>query len=159
MTNSTLARSTVIILALAALGACHSGSSSTAATGPGPTVSPNTPANPSNSAARRGLPNGVTALMVAQGDSIFHARSCRNCHGADAHGAANGPNLTTGHFMHSDGSYDGIINTITTGIPVSQIQDPAHHIAMPARGGGRPAPLTDEQIRAVAAYIYSLNHQ
>jgi mono/diheme cytochrome c family protein len=157
MTNSKLARSAVVVvLALAALGACHSGGSSTAAT---PSGMPNTPANPRSSAARRGLPNGVTALMVAEGDSLFHARNCKNCHGADAHGAANGPNLTTGNFQHNDGSYDGILGTITTGIPADQIKDPAHRIAMPPRGGSRPTPLTDEQLRALAAYVYSLNHQ
>lgn len=151
MTNSKLARSAVVVLALATLGACHSGGSSTA-------VTPNTSANPTSSAARRGLPNGVTALMVAQGDSLFHAGACKNCHGADAHGAANGPNLTTGTFHHSNGSYDGILGTITNGVPLDQIMDPAHKIAMPARGGRR-APLSDEQLRAVAAYVYSLNHQ
>lgn len=156
MMNSTLARSAGMVLALVALAACHH---NPPATGAGPVMTPNTPANPTNSAARRGLPNGVTAVMVAQGDSIFHARSCKNCHGADAHGAANGPNLTTGTFHHSNGSYDGIISTITTGIPADQIMDPSHHIPMPPRGGSRPAPLTDEQIRAVAAYIYALNHQ
>ncbi|HXT15273.1 MAG TPA: c-type cytochrome [Gemmatimonadaceae bacterium] len=156
MTNSKLARSVVVALGLAALGACHSGSSSSA---PAPAGAPNTPANPSNSAARRGLPNGVTALMVAEGDSLFHVRNCKNCHGADAHGAANGPNLTTGNFMHSDGSYNGILGTITSGVPVAEIKDPAHRIAMPARGGTRPTPLTDDQLRALAAYVYSLNHQ
>jgi mono/diheme cytochrome c family protein len=145
----------MMVLALAALGACHKSSSTTS---PSPSSAPNTPANPSNSAARRGLPNGVTALMVAQGDSLFHARNCRNCHGADAKGAANGPNLTTGTFHHNDGSYNGILQTITTGIPADQIMDPAHKIPMPPRGGTRPTPLTDEQLRALAAYVYALNH-
>ena len=76
----------------------------------------------------------------------------------DAKGANNGPNLTTGKFMHVNGSYDDFVRIITTGIPADQIKDPAHKIAMPARGGGRPAVFTDDQIKAVAAYVYSLNH-
>lgn len=147
MTYSSLARTASVLFALVALGACSHN------------TMVNTGANPRSSAAQRGLPNGVTALMVAQGDSIFHARSCRGCHGADAKGGQNGPNLTTGQFMHVNGSYDDFVRIITDGIPRDQIKDPAHTRPMPARGGSRPAPLTDEQVRAVAAYVYSLNHQ
>ena len=105
------------------------------------------------------MPAGVTAAMVAEGDSIFHARGCRNCHGMDAKGARNGPDLTSGKFTHVDGSYDGFVRLITTGVPAAEIKDPSHAQPMPARGGGRPAPLTDDQIRSVAAYVYSLNHK
>jgi mono/diheme cytochrome c family protein len=105
------------------------------------------------------MPAGVTMAMVATGDSIFHARSCRNCHGMDAKGATNGPDLTSGKFMHVDGSYDSFVQIITTGVAKTDIKDPAHPNAMPARGGARPALLTDDQIREVAAYVYSLNHK
>jgi mono/diheme cytochrome c family protein len=155
MTHSSLVRSASVLFALIAIGACSHGSPSTAAT----PATGNSGANPSGSAARRGLPNGVTALMVAQGDSLFHARACARCHGADAHGAQNGPNLTTGKFMHVDGSYQGFIRLITSGVPADSIRDKTHQFPMTPRGGGRPAPLTDEQIQSVAAYIYSLNHQ
>jgi mono/diheme cytochrome c family protein len=96
--------------------------------------------------------------MVAEGDSIYHARGCRNCHGMDAKGAANGPTLITTTFMHVNGTYDDFVRIITTGIPATAIKDPAHRIPMPAMGGTRPAPLTDAQVKSVAAYVYSLNH-
>jgi len=94
--------------------------------------------------------------MVASGDSIFHARTCKNCHGMDAKGDVNGPDLTSGHYTHIDGSYDSIVQLITTGVPAAALK--AHTRPMPARGGSRPAPLTDDQIREVAAYVYSLTH-
>ncbi len=155
MTYSSLARSASLLFAMVAIAACSHKGASTAAT----PATGNSGANPSNSAARRGLPNGVTALMVAEGDSLFHARACMRCHGPDAHGAQNGPNLTTGKFMHTDGSYQGFVRVITNGIPTDSIRDKTHQFAMAPRGGARPAPLTDAQIQSVAAYIYSLNHQ
>jgi mono/diheme cytochrome c family protein len=156
MTYRSVSRGVAALVTLIAIGACHHGGATMTPAASGPR---NTPANPTTSAARRGLPNGVTALMVAQGDSLFHARSCKNCHGADAHGATNGPNLTTGKFMHVNGSYDDFVRLITSGVPADSIKDPSHHIPMGGRGAGRgAAPFTDEQVRAVAAYVYALNH-
>jgi mono/diheme cytochrome c family protein len=157
MTSSFFARPTLVLFAAAALGACHSGGSTTAAA---PASSSTSPAA-SAAAARpsNGLPAGVTTAMVTTGDSIFHARSCRNCHGMDAKGARNGPDLTSGKFTHVNGTYPDFVRIITSGIPVAEIKDPAHAQPMPPRGGGRPAPLTDDQINAVAAYVYSLSHK
>jgi mono/diheme cytochrome c family protein len=139
-------------VAVVALAACSHNSSTPAAAAPAPS---------SNAAAAKpaGLPSGVTLAMVSVGDSIYHARGCRNCHGADAKGATNGPSLLGPTFMHVSGGYDDFVKIITTGVPADQIMDPSHHIPMPVRGGGRPAPLTDDQIRDVAAYVYSLSHK
>jgi mono/diheme cytochrome c family protein len=95
--------------------------------------------------------------MVTMGDSIYHARGCRNCHGADAKGRQNGPDLTSGKFTHVSGTYDDFVRIITSGVPADSIKDKSHALAMPARGGQRPAPLTDDEIRAVAAYVYTLS--
>ena len=97
--------------------------------------------------------------MVAEGDSLFHARSCRNCHGADAKGRQNGPDLTSGKFLHVNGSYEDFVRIITTGVPAEAIKDKSHTLPMNPRGGGRPPLLTDDQIRAVAAYVYTLSHK
>jgi mono/diheme cytochrome c family protein len=98
-----------------------------------------------------------TTAMVAEGDSIFHARTCKNCHGPEGKGAANGPNLTGPTFLHVDGSYDAFVKLITTGVPLAEIKDPAHKIPMGGRGA-RGVPLTDDQIKSVAAYVYTLSH-
>ena len=76
---------------------------------------------------------------------------------ATGKGAANGPNLTGPTFLHVDGSFDSFVHLITTGVPADQIKDPAHKIPMGARGG-RGGPLSDDQIKAVAAYVFTLSH-
>ena len=98
-----------------------------------------------------------TTAMVAEGDSIFHARGCKNCHGPDCKGSTNGPNLTGPTFLHTDGTFQSFVNVITTGVPVAQIKDPTHKRAMGARGGGT-TPLTDAQIKSVASYVFTLSH-
>jgi len=104
------------------------------------------------------MPAGVTAAMVAQGDSIFHAKSCVRCHGADAKGAANGPDLTASTHLQVNGTYEDFIRVITDGVPADKIKDKAHAFPMRARGG-QPPLLTDDQIKLVAAYVYSLSHR
>jgi mono/diheme cytochrome c family protein len=91
------------------------------------------------------------------GDSIFHARGCRNCHGPDAKGRPNGPDLTSGKFLQMNGSFDDMVRVITNGVAVTAVKDTSHKRAMPQRGGP-PTPLTDDQVKAVAAWIWKLNH-
>jgi mono/diheme cytochrome c family protein len=102
------------------------------------------------------LPASVTPAMIAMGDSIYHARGCRNCHGADAKGTNRAPDLTDATLLHVNGSYDDYVRIITDGVPVAAMKDSSHTNAMPARGGARPAILTDDQIKAVAAYVFTL---
>jgi len=150
MINSRLARPALALLALAALGAC---SKKSATTSPSPASAPTSSASPANNAAARPF----TAAMVAEGDSIFHARGCKNCHGPDGKGATNGPNLTGPTWLHGDGTFNALLNTITNGVPADQIKDPSHKVPM-AGHGGRPTPLSDAQLRSVAAYVYTLGH-
>jgi mono/diheme cytochrome c family protein len=94
--------------------------------------------------------------LVALGDSIFHGQvgggTCTVCHGQDAKGSPVGPNLTDNEWLHSDGSLEGITKTIVNGVPQPK-NAPA---PMPPKGG---AALTDDQVKAVAAYEYSLSHK
>ncbi|MGH7617746.1 MAG: c-type cytochrome [Gemmatimonadaceae bacterium] len=150
MSHHILAKPAIFLVAVAIIAACSkSGTSASSA----PTPSSGAAARVANA-----TPSAVTPASIALGDSIFHARGCRNCHGPDAKGRANGPDLTSGHFKHVDGSYDDFVRLITSGVPVSAIKDSTHKRAMPARGGS-PTPLTDDQIKAVAAFVWSLNHK
>ena len=98
-------------------------------------------------------PTAVAPAEIAQGDSLFHgAGNCYACHGSNAQGAV-GPNLTDAEWLHSDGSYDAIVKQITTGVPQSESKS---GIPMPPRGGST---ITDDQVKAVAAYVYSLSHK
>jgi cbb3-type cytochrome c oxidase subunit III len=98
-------------------------------------------------------PAGVTPAMIAQGDSIFHSSgNCYACHGANAQGAV-GPNLTDAEWLHSDGSYDAIVKQVMVGVTQAESKS---GIAMPPKGGST---ITDDQAKAVAAYVYSLSHK
>ena len=98
-------------------------------------------------------PAAATPAEIAQGDSIFHgAGNCYACHGANAQGAV-GPSLADAEWIHSDGSYDAIVKQITTGVPQNESKS---GIPMPPKGGST---ITDDQIKAVAAYVYSLSHK
>ena len=101
------------------------------------------------------LPPGATHEMVALGNRIYHGEvggaSCAGCHGASGAGSPLGPDLTDKKWLWSDGSYPGIAKTIKEGV----MQPKEYRNAMPAMGG---AQLTDEQVEALAAYVWSLSH-
>jgi cbb3-type cytochrome c oxidase subunit III len=98
-------------------------------------------------------PAAVTPAAIAQGDSIFHSKgNCYACHGANAQGAV-GPNLTDAEWIHSDGSYDAIVKQVTTGVAQAESKS---GIPMPPKGGST---ISDDEVKAVAAYVYSLSHK
>ena len=102
--------------------------------------------------AQTELPSGVTDAMVAEGGTIFKgAGICFTCHGQDAKGVPGlGADLTDSEWTHSDGSYEKILATIMAGVtsPTGAV--------MPPKGG---PPLTDDQVKAVAAYVWSLSNK
>jgi cbb3-type cytochrome c oxidase subunit III len=107
----------------------------------------------SPAAAQAKAPAEVTPAAIAQGDSIFHSKgNCYACHGSNAQGAV-GPNLTDAEWIHSDGSYEAIVKQVTTGVPQAESKS---GIPMPAKGGSS---ITDDEVKAVAAYVYSLSHK
>lgn len=152
MTIRVLARIVVLPAAFSLLG-CGGSRSTPAASAPAPAGGPaEMAAAPSN-----GLPAGVTAAMVAAGDSLFNApRSCNGCHGKGGVNGRNGPNLTTGKYEHIDGSYASIVRIVTGGIPKDSIKHAEHRFPMRPRGGHD---YTDEQIANLAAYVWTLGHR
>jgi mono/diheme cytochrome c family protein len=104
-------------------------------------------------AAPAQLPAGVTAEMVAEGNTLFHSGQgiCFTCHGQNGTGVTGlGPALNDAEWLHSDGSYDAIVAQIMKGVTATESKS---GVAMPAKGGSA---ITDEQVKAVAAYVYSL---
>ena len=102
------------------------------------------------------VPNGATKEMVQLGDRIYHGQvggaTCVGCHGAAGTGTALGPNLTETQRLWGDGSFGAIVKTITAGVPEPR----KYRSPMPPMGG---AQLTDDQARAVAAYVWGLSHR
>jgi mono/diheme cytochrome c family protein len=136
-------RLTFSACALAALTACSHGGAEAAAPAPAPAM------------IASAVPPGVTPATIAMGDSIFKKGSCQRCHGMDAKGTPRGPDLTDGTWSQITGTYSEIVDIITTGVPKAKIKMAGAPFGMNARGGNN---LTDEQIRAVAAYVHGLSH-
>lgn len=118
-----------------------------------PTAPASAPAAPP---ARNGaLPPGVTPAQVATGRAIFlgEARggTCAGCHGSDGRGSMAGSPLIGPRFLWSDGSVDGLAATIASGVANPRRTSGA----MPPKGG---AALSDADVRAVAAYVWTLAH-
>ena len=111
----------------------------------------NTPKPPPTGSAA--APAGVTPELIAQGDKIFHGPgNCYACHGSNAEGSV-GPNLTDAEWIHSKGSYDEIVAQVIKGVPKEESKS---GIVMPPRGGST---ISDDEVKAVAAYVYSLSHK
>ena len=131
---------TAPLLALLSLGGC-SNATPTIAAAPVP-VGPSVPA-------------GVTPASIAMGDSIFNTGACQRCHGLKGVGAQNGPSLVAGPWLHSTGKFEEIAAVITTGVARTALNDQTRRFPMNPRGG--PMNLSDDQVNAVAAYVYSIS--
>lgn len=105
--------------------------------------------------AQEKLPEGVTAAMIAEGEKLFTGVGlCSACHGANAKGVPGvGPDLTDAEWLHSKGSYDEIVKQVLTGVTPDQSTSGA---VMPPKGGSQ---LNDAQVKAVAAYVWSLRNK
>lgn len=114
------------------------------------------PAGPSLArAAAQELPEGVTPDAVEEGRQLFHGPgACVTCHGEGGDGVSGlGPDLTDETWLHVDGSLASLQERIRAGVPaaISRVGVP-----MPPRGGVR---LTDDELRAVAAYVWTLSRR
>ncbi len=94
---------------------------------------------------------------VALGDSVFHGKVggalCYVCHGPAGKGVTGlGPSLIDKEWLNGDGSMAFIAKTVEEGVAKPK-KAPA---PMPPKGGGQ---LTPEQIKAAAAYVFSLSHK
>jgi glucose/arabinose dehydrogenase/mono/diheme cytochrome c family protein len=101
------------------------------------------------------VPRGATHAMVALGEKIYRSQAggstCTGCHGDNAQGTPLGPNLTDHKWVWSNGSYAGIARTITNGVPRPKNY---RNVMPPMRDQ-----LTPDQVKAVAAYVWSLSHR
>ena len=140
--------------ALLMLSACGGGDATTDETAGMDTASAAAPVaeQPAAPATNIELPEGVTPEMVAQGQQIFNQGICWSCHQQNGVGGPLGPALNDDTWINiTEPTMDNLVQVITTGV----MQPKEHPGPMPAKGG---APLTDDEVRAVAAYVYTLSH-
>jgi len=108
----------------------------------------------SDVASAAAMPAGVTDAMVQEGQQIYGGVGiCAVCHGPDGSGSI-GPNLTDTEWLLGDGEFEQIVDRILSGVTRAEATNPLG-ATMPPKGG---APITDAQVRSVAAYVWTLSH-
>jgi glucose/arabinose dehydrogenase/mono/diheme cytochrome c family protein len=109
-----------------------------------------------NAGKTAALPKGATPEMIALGKRIYSGKlggaPCSGCHGDAGQGSALGPVLNGKTWLWSDGGVGGIGKTITEGVA----QPKNYRAPMPPFGG---AQLTPDQVKALAAYVWTLSHK
>jgi cbb3-type cytochrome c oxidase subunit III len=92
------------------------------------------------------------SAKIALGKNVFTGNeggaNCSTCHGQDAKGTAQAPDLTDQEWIHGDGSVDFIKQIVREGVPNPKEFD----APMPAF----QSTLSEEQIDAVATYVRSV---
>ncbi len=98
------------------------------------------------------LPEGVTVAMVEEGQEIFNGTAgvCFTCHLREGRGGPLAPDLSDDVWLNIDGAYGSIVEIVESGVP-EPVEYPG---VMQPRAG---MPLSDDQVRAVAAYVFSLS--
>jgi cytochrome c oxidase cbb3-type subunit 3 len=95
---------------------------------------------------------GLMRYVRATGHRLF-GDNCAACHGRDAKGRANYPNLTDDDWIWG-GDPEMIEQTMRVGVNSSNPESRASQ--MPAFG--RDDMLTGDQVKSVASYVFSLSH-
>lgn len=101
------------------------------------------------------VPEGVTPERIAEGKKLFAGEGeCATCHGEDAKGVPGmTDDLTDGEWSFAEkGAYAALVKVTTEGLSEEQTGG----LPMPPRGGKK---LSDGQIAALAAYVWSLSHK
>jgi mono/diheme cytochrome c family protein len=140
--------SILVIMAMAACG----GGDAPATDEAEPAAAEPAEATPADAAVDMDLPEGVTAAMVAEGETIFMGEGiCFTCHMEGGVGGPLAPDLTDDEWLNIDGSYESIVRNIITGV-----EEPKEYPGLMLPRGGTA--ITDEQVNAVAAYVWTLSN-
>jgi len=94
-----------------------------------------------------------TPAMVEEGRALFSgAGTCQVCHGAGGTGGRSGPSLADATWLWVNAESPTLWNDLTQLIRVGVPQPRQAPVPMPGFEGR----LTDDQMRAIAAYVMSL---
>lgn len=103
------------------------------------------------------IPDSTFAGMVLTGAKLFNNASCTFCHAAGGRGTVQrAPNFADMEWLHSMGDFEGILQTITWGVPRERMKAmiPRPFQMLPAGGTA----FNFAQRQAVAAYVWSLRN-
>lgn len=95
----------------------------------------------------------LMGIVMQTGHRLF-GDNCAACHGQDATGSANFPDLTDNDWLWGNGEPETIAETLRVGINSPHAE--SRFAQMPAFG--RDQLLTSAEVRSVAAYVYSLSN-
>ena len=102
--------------------------------------------------ARTKLDEADHAAVLVRGRAAFEAGKCAKCHMDDGTGSERAPNLTDAEWIHCDGTIEGIMTVLLSGVPREKLKDADRPYAM------KPATtfVPKKQMDALAAYVLSL---
>jgi mono/diheme cytochrome c family protein len=95
------------------------------------------------------------ANMLEAGKKLYDEGSCMRCHGMDGKGTQRAPDLTDAEWVQSDGTLQGIRETIFWGVRRKDFADETRRFEMNPGGGME---LEWAQYDDMAAYIWSLSN-
>jgi mono/diheme cytochrome c family protein len=96
------------------------------------------------------------ANLIETGGKLYAEGSCTRCHGEGGTSGRSGPDLTDAEWVQSDGSLDGIRETIFWGVRRKDFADPNRRFQMNPGGG---MDLEWDDYDALAAYVWSLSNE
>lgn len=103
------------------------------------------------------IPEETLATMIETGSELFNGGTCIICHAvggrSDGHRA---PDFTDVEWLHSDGSFEGILQTLIWGVKRDELKAVTPRPFFMAPDGGMS--LSGQERRALAAYVWSLGH-
>ncbi len=103
------------------------------------------------------IPEAALASMIETGSELFNGGTCIICHAVGGRSDGNrAPDFTDAEWLHSDGSYEGIMQTLIWGVKREEMKAVAPRPFFMAPDGGMS--LSGEERRALVAYVWSLGH-
>lgn len=103
------------------------------------------------------VPDSVTPARVLAGSELYNDGSCAACHAVGGRGVGRrAPDLSDIEWLHSEGDFDGIFETIFWGVPEDRMKAVTPRpFEMHPRGG---MTIDREQMKALAAYVWTVAH-
>lgn len=95
----------------------------------------------------------VSAADLERGRQAYQTGQCFKCHGEGGSGTQRGPRLADQQWAHCDGSVEGILGVLQTGVPEDQVKDSRFKFGMNPATERISSP---EELQALAEYVHSL---
>ncbi|MEE8488259.1 MAG: tetratricopeptide repeat protein [Gemmatimonadota bacterium] len=100
------------------------------------------------------IPQTQLQAMIEQGGRLFNGGTCIICHAVGARGdGRRGPNLTDEEWLHSEGDFEGIMETVRWGVKRSEMKAMTPRPFQMNPNGGMS--ISFPEVMALSAYVWS----